>query len=853
MTMIEQHTLDDVYATAVEALGLGFSVVPPAEDGTKRPGVESWKRYQESPPTVEELDEWYEGTGRTGVGVVCGAVSGGLEMLEFEGRARALIPEFRELCQAAGLDDLLRHIVNGYREKTPSGGVHLLYRCPDPEGNTVLARDASGEVTIETRGEGGYVVTAPSFGDVHPTGKPWSLVRGGFESIATISAEERRELHRLCRTLDRAPRTRPAVGTVDPGPASNGLRPGDDYNGRATWAEILEPRGWVPLYTARDGNQHWRRPGKDRGTSATVSDDGTGVLYVFTSSAPPFEPGQSYSPFGALALLDHGGDFSAAARALAAEGYGERLTAPTGGAEEDAGDTTAAASDGYRLTDVGNSERLIRLAGGRLRYAHAWGKWLIYRGGRWVVDEREAIVTEFAKKVPREIMRGLAAVTDADQRKFEFRHAIRSESGGAIASMVRLARGADGILVDHEDLDADPCLLNVRNGTVDLRTGKLRPHDPADLMTLQCRAVFEPAAAAPLWEACLLRWQPDPEIRRYLQARAGACATGRATETLDLDIGTGANGKSKFHGAIQHTLGPYSLVPHKSLLVVKRHEQHDTVKAALFRKRLVVAGETKSTDRLDEEQVKSLTGGDRLQGRRMREDPWEFQPSHTLILFSNYTPTIQGTDESVWRRVRLVRWPVTIPEDERDDTLDAKLRAEAPGILRWIVEGARLFLAEGLVVPDPVRAASAGYRTEQNVVGRFIAATLTLGIGELSTADIKRALEGWCDDEGITTLPRLNDVAAALEQAGCRKLGRRQRSGQRGTIWAGVTLANGNDEDQGEQPNVPPLPPSSVYPSRDTSRVGQSAQGGKGGSDAPDVVAVDTIQGAFPGATVGEQ
>ena len=160
-------------------------------------------------------------------------------------------------------------------------------------------------------------------------------------------------------------------------------------------------------------------------------------------------------------------------------------------------------------------------------------------------------------------------------------------------------------------------------------------------------------------------------------------------------------------------------MPHKSLLVASRHEQHPTVVAKLFRKRLAVASETSAAEALNEEQVKNLTGGDRLEGRRMREDPWEFWPTHTLVMFSNHKPAIRGRDEGIWRRVRLVPWQVTIAAKDRDELLATKLQAEAAGILRWIVEGAVRFHRDGLDPPAAVLAATAGYRQSEDVIGRF--------------------------------------------------------------------------------------------------------------------------------------
>jgi putative DNA primase/helicase len=347
----------------------------------------------------------------------------------------------------------------------------------------------------------------------------------------------------------------------------------------------------------------------------------------------------------------------------------------------------------------------------------------VYQHGRWIVDEKDALVTEKAKQVARNLYK-LAAKTSATDPKEADRiwaWPLKSDTAGHIAAMIRLARGVDGLIVNHEDLDADPWILNCANGTIDLRNGEFRDHDPTDLCTLQVPVNYDKDATAPLWDLCLKRWQPDDQVRDYLQLRAGAGATGMPTETVDIDYGEGGNGKSKFHGAIQQVRGPYATVPHKSLLVSGRFEQHPTVIADLFRKRLAVASETKAAEVLNDEQIKNLTGGDRLSGRRMREDPWGFWPTHTLVMFSNHKPNVQGRDEGIWRRIRLVPWTVTITADERDEGLAVKLQSEAPGILRWIVEGARRFHnAGGLRPPEVVLAATAAYRNDEDIVGRFV-------------------------------------------------------------------------------------------------------------------------------------
>lgn len=461
-------------------------------------------------------------------------------------------------------------------------------------------------------------------------------------------------------------------------------------------------------------------------------------------------------------------------------------------------DNELSATDGHRLTDVGNSYRLVIRSNGELRYVAAWGKWLVYRGGAWIVDHRNAHVTEIAKGVPRELMLNLPNVNPetlyvsdgkpVSQRDLERRWAKASESRNAISAMIDLARAR--VLVEHEELDADPELLNVDNCTVNLRTGQWQLHDPADLMTLQAPVKFDPRAKAPLWDRCLETWQPDPEIRRYLQVRAGACAAGRATQSVDIDHGGGGNGKSVFHSTLQSVLGPYALVPDKALLVNGKYDPHPTSVADLFRIRYAVASETQARCTLNEEQVKNLTGGDRLRARQMRQDFWSFDPTHTLILFSNHKPTIKGTDNGIWRRVRLVPWEVTIPIEDQDPELASKLAEEAPGILNWIIEGARVFLAEGQKVPESIRAATDAYRSDQDVMGKFIAECLELDDpGYRSTAaDLGSIAEAWMKEQGYQWTFRSSELAEALEQRGAENLGQKRLGGLKATWWAGVRI-----------------------------------------------------------------
>jgi hypothetical protein len=315
----------DILLTALEFANQGISVVPVATDGTKRPGIASWKQYQETRPTTAELMTWFADA--QGVGVICGKVSGNLEMLELEGRAVAdkMHLDLKEMAGNAGLGEVWDRINNGYVEMTPSGGIHWLYRIDgEVPGNTKLARKPGDEdkveVLAETRGEGGFVIVAPTNGTCHPSGGAWTMLVGSAKSIPTLTVAERQGLHQLFATFDCVPKVE--FVTEELAPKGGNLTPGDDYNAKVTWEQVLEPLGWKKVYTNKAGVTSWRRPGKSEGISATTNHAGNDKFFCFSSSTQ-FDPERSYSKFAIFTLVEHQGDFTASARALRSQGYGE--------------------------------------------------------------------------------------------------------------------------------------------------------------------------------------------------------------------------------------------------------------------------------------------------------------------------------------------------------------------------------------------------------------------------------------------------------------------------------------------------------------------------------------------------
>ncbi|MAQ14795.1 MAG: hypothetical protein CMN30_08355 [Sandaracinus sp.] len=325
MSAAEDRTLEpmrrEVTAAARRFQAAGYSVVPPREDGSKAP-LGKWKTFQKRPADAAQIERWYGTGGRCGVGFVTGAASGNLEALDFDRREE--LDAFLALADETGLGELVRRVFAGYSESTPRG-FHAYWRCPVIEGNLKLANGANGSVLVETRGEGGYVIAAPSFGPVNAAGD-YVLRRGGPESIVTITPEERDDLLALARSLDRSVRREANRGPRVAPPEADGDRPGDAFNREASWSDVLAGAGWTPVFTTAAGVTHWRRPGKSRGTSATTNYAGADLFYPFTTSTG-FEAERGYSKFAVYADLNHGGDYSAAARDLRAKGYGSDRTA----------------------------------------------------------------------------------------------------------------------------------------------------------------------------------------------------------------------------------------------------------------------------------------------------------------------------------------------------------------------------------------------------------------------------------------------------------------------------------------------------------------------------------------------
>lgn len=398
------------------------------------------------------------------------------------------------------------------------------------------------------------------------------------------------------------------------------------------------------------------------------------------------------------------------------------------------------------LTELGYARRLVAKHGKTLRYVVPWKQWLRWDGTRWAPDA-DGHVFRCAKVIARQVHTAILADPDAD--KVTIGAAKKAESNSGVNGALTLASTEPGIAVVPEQLDAHPFLLNAANGVVDLRTGNLGPHDPELMLTKITRGAYVPGTAAPTFGRFLEEIQPDEGMRDFIRSLLGHTLQGKVTaHILPIFFGDGANGKSTLMDAVMNAAGDYADAGDPDLLRARTFDAHPTGIADLFGRRLVLLHESDAGVRLAEGTVKRLTGGDRLKARRMREDFWSFNPSHTFVMLTNHKPIVGGTDEGIWRRLKLIPFATVIPAEKRDEGLGAKLAGEADAILTWLVGGYLDWRDNGFGEPGAVTEATRAFRAESDPLGRFLGALcMLMASAHVGSTQLFRAYEKWCQAE----------------------------------------------------------------------------------------------------------
>ena len=447
--------------------------------------------------------------------------------------------------------------------------------------------------------------------------------------------------------------------------------------------------------------------------------------------------------------------------------------------------------ESYKLTDLGNSERLIAQHGSNLRYCHPEKRWYVWNARYWEHD-KTGTVASLAAETIRGIDAEVAFCDDADRRKALRQHATRSESAQRIQAMITLAQSRPGVPVLPADLNSDRWLINTPTATIDLRTGDAFPHRQTDLITKETNVAFDPSATCPMWDAFLQRATgDDDDLINYLRRVAGYSLTGdRSEQSLYFVYGPPGCSKSKFLDTMEWVMGGYA--DHTTFNTFLENIHGDKGSAEIARldgTRLVVASEPTAGRKWDQSLINSVTGDWRVNARKLYAESFDFEPQVKIWLSSNDKPKTDGGDGGLWRRLKLIPFRRVIPESERDVDIFKKLQAEGSGILNWMLEGCREWQGlrsggtSGLQEPDIVRRETEAYRSEMDSVGDFLAdCTVTIRDAVVRSDVLYQGYTSWCDecDRDPVSQKKMSEKLGSL--------GYRKTRSQNGIQWHGLGM-----------------------------------------------------------------
>lgn len=438
-------------------------------------------------------------------------------------------------------------------------------------------------------------------------------------------------------------------------------------------------------------------------------------------------------------------------------------------------------------TDLGNAERLVSMFGRDIRFAPAIG-WFTWDGRRWQRDIDGAVM-RFAKQTVRSMYAAAQESDDGEERKQLAKWAAASESESRLRAAVKLAETELEVIVRADELDADPWLFNVANGTVDLRTGGLREHRRDDLLTKITTVVYDPDAVSPMWLSFLQRVTGgDQDLESFLRRAVGYTLTGHTSEeVLFFMHGSTATGKSTKLEAIKAVLGEYAAVADFETFLKRRGDagiRNDI--ARLAGARFVLSIEVDDGKTLAEGLLKLLVGGDVVAARYLYRETFEFRPRFKLWLAANDRPRVNADDAAMWRRILQVPFTHVIPEAERDERVKLQLRTDPDvhtAILAWAVKGCLEWQQVGLAVPQVVLEYTAEYRAENDPIREWLNDCAELLTGHTtSVKEARTSYEAWCAANGEEPTAARN-FNKALAGKNCTK-----KHTNKGGIWAGLGL-----------------------------------------------------------------
>ncbi|WP_191556586.1 phage/plasmid primase, P4 family [Metabacillus idriensis] len=428
----------------------------------------------------------------------------------------------------------------------------------------------------------------------------------------------------------------------------------------------------------------------------------------------------------------------------------------------------------FRLTELGNAERIAHEYGHVIKYVSDMG-WLIWDGKRWKLDTKKEI-----ERITAKVLRSLYKSEDETESKWARMCERRNIRMNSIKDLMPLIPG------EREDFDRHKYLFNVENGTVDLKTGKLKPHDRELGLTKITNIAFDENAQCPEWLSFLEQiFQGDQELVEYLQRLIGYSLTGEITEQIMVFlIGGGSNGKSTFINTIKDLMGEYGKQAKSDTFIKKKETGANNDIARLVGARFVSAIESEDGEQLSEAFVKQITGGEPVLARFLRQEYFEFIPEFKVFFTTNHKPVIKGVDEGIWRRIRLVPFNLQLPKEKRDKKLPEKLSLEMPGILNWAIEGCLKWQQSGLNDPAIVMKATGDYKEEMDILGPFMfECCFKREDVQIEAKELYEVYSNWCFRNGEHQLKN-RAFYRILESQGLKK----ERGNRNKYFIKGVTL-----------------------------------------------------------------
>ena len=437
--------------------------------------------------------------------------------------------------------------------------------------------------------------------------------------------------------------------------------------------------------------------------------------------------------------------------------------------------------DDFICTDLGNSRGFIKDYGWHLLYCTVWNMWLAWQETHWRRDENQ-IVNSLAKEFVKSLYNSAFLLQD----KKLSQHAFRSASRSKIEAMISLARSEPGVPALPEFFDKNKYLLNLKNGTFDLKENKLKAHHHDDFITKLAAIEYDQNAECPKWLKFLNRiMNGDESLIVFLQCAVGYALTGDTSEqVLFILYGTGNNGKSTFIETVAALLGDYAVNTPTETLLIKRDSGIPNDVARLSGARLVYAIEAEANRRLAESLVKQMTGGDTISARFLHQEFFQFVPEFKIFLATNHRPVVYGQDHAIWRRIKMIPFEVEIPEPERDRHLKEKLREELPGILNWALEGCADWIRNGLSFPEKVQQTTQEYKTKMDILGDFLSEWCDVDVPDQEQSSILyRGYRSWCEENGEKKSFSQTKFSLLLEERGFQK-----EKTRNGAFWLGIRL-----------------------------------------------------------------